>query len=202
MNAVLISIGDELTSGQTVDTNSAIFRARLAARGIATLAHCTIGDDRRAIAEAIRGASTMAELVIVSGGLGPTEDDLTRHALADVMGVELRLDEKCLATLAEFFRRRGRTMVAANQIQAMVPAGADVLDNHVGTAAGLAAQGRQGAGVRRAGRAIRNAMDFRERDCPSPAARRGRDIAPRGPHVRRGRVGCRGKDRRPDAARE
>ena len=82
----------------------------------------------------------MANLVIVTGGLGPTEDDLTRQALADAMGVELRLDDKCLAVLEEFFRRRGRTMVEANKIQAMVPVGAEVLENKVGTAAGLAAR--------------------------------------------------------------
>ncbi len=140
MNAVILSIGDELTGGQTVDTNSAYLSRELACRGVATLAHCTIGDDRDLIAQAIRSACDLANLVIVTGGLGPTEDDLTRQALADAMGVELRLDDKCLAVLEEFFRRRGRTMVEANKIQAMVPVGAEVLENKVGTAAGLAAR--------------------------------------------------------------
>jgi nicotinamide-nucleotide amidase len=140
MNAVILSIGDELTNGQTVDTNSAYLSRELARRGIATLAHCTVGDDRRLIAGAIRQACGLSELVLVTGGLGPTEDDLTRQALADVLGVELRLHPKCLAVLEEFFRRRGRTMVDANRIQAMVPLGAEVLENQVGTAAGLAAK--------------------------------------------------------------
>lgn len=140
MNAVILSIGDELINGQTVDTNSAYLSRELASRGIATLAHCTIGDDRGLIAQAIRSACELTNLVLVTGGLGPTEDDLTRQALADTLGVELRLDEKCLAVLEEFFRRRGRTMVAANQIQAMIPGGVEVLENKVGTAAGMAAR--------------------------------------------------------------
>ena len=140
MNAVIISIGDELTNGQTVDTNSAYLSRELAARGIATFAHCTIGDDRGLTAEAITEACELADVVIVSGGLGPTEDDLTRQALADAMGVELRIDPQCLAVLEEFFRRRGRTMVESNKIQAMIPVGVEVLENQVGTAAGMAAR--------------------------------------------------------------
>lgn len=140
MKAVVLSIGDELTNGQTVDTNSAYLSRELAARGIETLGHCTVGDDRVLIADAIRHAARLADLVVVTGGLGPTEDDLTRQALADVMGAGLYLDPQCLAVLEEFFRRRGRTMVEANRIQAMVPEGAEVLDNQVGTACGLAAK--------------------------------------------------------------
>lgn len=139
MNAVVLSIGDELVSGQTVDTNSAYLSRELAARGIGTLYHCTIGDDRARITQAIWAAVRQAELVVITGGLGPTEDDLTRHALADVMGADLRLDERCLASLDAFFRRLGRTMAQANRVQAMIPVGAEALPNEVGTAWGIAA---------------------------------------------------------------
>jgi len=140
MNAITISIGNELTSGQTVDTNSAYLAGQLDALGIDTLSHVTVGDDRAAIARAITAAAAEAELVLVTGGLGPTADDVTRHALADAMGgVELVEDLASLAEMEEFFRRRGRTMVDANRIQVMIPAGARAIANACGTAPGIAA---------------------------------------------------------------
>ncbi len=140
MNAIIISIGDELTSGQTIDSNSAYLARELAAVGIATVQHITIGDDRAAIARAITEAAASASIVIVTGGLGPTEDDLTRQALADAMGVELQCDAAVLAEIEAFFKARSRPMAPSNRIQAMVPRGAQVLTNKVGTACGLAAQ--------------------------------------------------------------
>jgi nicotinamide-nucleotide amidase len=140
MNAIILSVGEELTSGQTVDTNSAYLAVGLGRRGIRTIEHCTVPDDRAMIAQAIRRASAGAELVIITGGLGPTDDDLTRQALADALGTELVLDAKCLETLESWFRSRGRTMVASNRIQAMVPRGAEPLPNRMGTAPGLAAR--------------------------------------------------------------
>jgi nicotinamide-nucleotide amidase len=140
MNAIILSVGEELTSGQTVDTNSAYLAERLARRGIRTIEHVTVPDDRARIAEAIRRSAGGAELVVITGGLGPTDDDLTRQGLADAMGTELVLDETCLATLEGWFRRIGRTMVAANRVQAMVPRGAEPLANRMGTAPGLAAR--------------------------------------------------------------
>jgi len=140
MNAIILSVGEELTSGATVDTNSAYLARKLAEKGIRTIQHATVGDDRAAIAAAIRRSAESAEIVLVTGGLGPTEDDLTRHGLADAMGSELLLDVKCLHRLEEFFRQRGREMVPANRVQAMVPRGAEPLDNRAGTAPGLAAK--------------------------------------------------------------
>jgi nicotinamide-nucleotide amidase len=139
MNAIIISVGEELTSGQTINTNSAFLAKRLAERGIRTLEHCTVSDDRAATAEAIARAAASVEVVLVTGGLGPTEDDLTRHALADALGTELVIDPKRLSHLEEWFRSRGRAMVASNRVQAMVPRGAEALDNRMGTAPGLAA---------------------------------------------------------------
>jgi nicotinamide-nucleotide amidase len=140
MNAVIISVGDELISGQTVDTNSAYLARRLAGMGIVTSAHQTVGDDRPAIAAAIKSAAEAVDLVVVTGGLGPTADDLTRQAVADAMGTALATNAQCLAEIEEFFHRRGRTMVPANRIQAMIPLGAEPLANKVGTAPGIAAR--------------------------------------------------------------
>ena len=137
MKAVILSIGDELVLGQTVDTNGAWLSAQLARRGIPTLFHKTIADDGAEIALAIAEAAEKAEIVISSGGLGPTEDDLTRFALADVMGVKLVEDEPSVRHIAEFFRRRDRVMPERNKVQAMCPAGAEMLETPAGTAPGI-----------------------------------------------------------------
>jgi len=140
MRAVILSIGDELALGQTVDTNSAWLSARLARRGVMTVYHHTVADDRPAIADAFRRAGDAAELVLVSGGLGPTEDDLTRDALADALGVGLEPDEASMRRLEAFFARRSRPMPDRNRVQAMIPAGAAALVNEHGTAPGLRAK--------------------------------------------------------------
>lgn len=137
MQAAILSIGDELVLGQTVDTNSAWLSARLAQRGIMTKLHATVADDRALIADEIRRAVDAAELVIVTGGLGPTEDDLTRFALADAMGVGLALDEVSLGQIAAFFQKRRRGMPDRNRVQAMCPLGARMLANRSGTAPGI-----------------------------------------------------------------
>ena len=140
MKAVIIAVGDELISGRTVDTNSAYLADRLARLGIETLEHATVGDDVDAIAAAIARAAGLARVVIITGGLGPTADDLTRWGLAKVMSAELRLDEACLAEIERFFQKRGRTMVPANEVQAMLPVGSEALANRTGTAPGIAAE--------------------------------------------------------------
>jgi competence/damage-inducible protein CinA-like protein len=140
MKAVIIAIGDELISGKTVDTNSAYLADRLSLMGIDTEAHWTVGDDEEPIADALSAAARRADLVFVSGGLGPTQDDLTRQGLARAMGSELELEEGRLAEIEEFFRRRGREMIPENRVQAMIPVGATSLDNRMGTAPGIEAQ--------------------------------------------------------------
>jgi nicotinamide-nucleotide amidase len=141
MKAIIISIGNELTSGQTIDTNSAYLAEQLGVLGIEALSHVTVGDDRSATARAIIAAADEAELVLVTGGLGPTADDLTRYALADAMGgVALVPDAASLAVMEAFFCRLGRSMADANRIQAMFPAGSRPIANACGTAAGIAAR--------------------------------------------------------------
>lgn len=139
MQAVILSIGDELVLGQTVDTNSAWLAAKLTAIGVPCLYHQTVADDLPAITRAIDLACRSAKLVLISGGLGPTEDDLTREALAGAMGVDLVEDEAALATLRGFFEGRGRTMPERNRVQAMTPRGASAIPNANGTAPGIRA---------------------------------------------------------------
>ena len=139
MHAVILSIGDELVLGQTVDTNSAWLSARLASHGIPTLYHQTIADERATIADAIRLASERATLVLITGGLGPTEDDLTRHALADALDQPLEADAQSLAQIEHFFHQRGRPMPERNRAQADRPKHAQAIANHDGTAPGIRA---------------------------------------------------------------
>ena len=139
MRAIILAIGDELVLGQTLDTNSAYLSARLAERGIGTLYHQTLGDDRVTLARAVEHGSHLAPLMIVSGGLGPTDDDLTRHAVADALGVELVLHEPSLAIIRGWMEQRGRKMAPINRVQAMHPAGSEVIPNACGTAPGIKA---------------------------------------------------------------
>lgn len=138
-SAVVISVGDELTLGQTVDTNSAWLSRQLAGLGIDIAGHVTVPDDRAAIAAAIRQAGEAADVVVVTGGLGPTEDDLTREALADAMGVELTRDESLVAQIRSYFERLRRPMPTRNEVQAYLPRGARAIPNAWGTAPGIAA---------------------------------------------------------------
>jgi nicotinamide-nucleotide amidase len=137
MRAIILSIGDELILGQTVDTNSAWISQQLAAVGCEVAAHMTVADDQRAIETAIEESVGRCDLLVISGGIGPTEDDLTRQALAAVMRVPLEMNEPWLAYLEAFFRKINRPMSPLNRIQAMVPRGATPIENANGTAAGI-----------------------------------------------------------------
>jgi nicotinamide-nucleotide amidase len=137
MQAIILSVGDELVLGQTVDTNSAWISQQLAAVGCDIAAHMTVPDDQRAIEQAMLESAGRCDVLIVSGGIGPTEDDLTRQALAAVMNAPLEINETWLAELEKFFAARGRPMPPINRIQAMIPRGATMIFNHAGTAAGI-----------------------------------------------------------------
>ncbi len=137
MQAILVSIGDELALGQTVDTNSAWLAGRLAQLGIPTLKHETVADDLPELSRTLQQATTQADLVLVSGGLGPTPDDLTREALAAAMGVGLEEDPAALAALTGFFDNRGCPMPERNRVQALFPVGGRTIPNARGTAPGL-----------------------------------------------------------------
>jgi nicotinamide-nucleotide amidase len=135
--AEIISIGDELTSGQRLDTNSRWLSRELGELGIHTLYHSTVGDELEPMRSAFRIAAGRAAVVLVTGGLGPTADDLTRQALADVAGSELVLHEPSLRWIEKRFRLRGREMTPNNRQQALHPAGSIVIPNPNGTAPGI-----------------------------------------------------------------
>lgn len=138
--AEILTIGDELLSGETADTNSSALDAYLAARGWNVTRHTTVADGVDVIAAAFTEASSRAKLVISSGGLGPTADDLTLEALAKALGCELRLDEATWASICDKFARLGREPSPNNQRQARVPEVGSVIDNAVGTAPAFTAR--------------------------------------------------------------
>ncbi len=139
MNAIILSIGDELILGQTIDTNSGWLSQQLASVGCVILSHITVGDDQSAIENAIGESSARCDFLICTGGIGPTADDLTRQALAAVLGTPLELNEAWLQKIKDFFVARGRVMPESNSIQAMIPRGAQIIGNEAGTAAGMMA---------------------------------------------------------------
>ena len=137
MKAEVIAIGSELTSGQKLDTNSQWLSQRLGEVGVEVRFHTTLADDMGENVDALRMARSRAQLVIISGGLGPTQDDLTREALATMAGVPLIENEECLQALTAFFERRNREMAPRNRVQALLPDGARPLPNRTGTAPGV-----------------------------------------------------------------
>ena len=139
LEARIISVGSEMMLGQLIDTNAAWLSQRLAEIGIAVVEHITVADDQTRIEAALAGAAKPESVVLVTGGLGPTEDDLTRHALATVLEAPLELHEESLDRIREFFRSRGRKMADRNAIQAMFPHGSEPLENPCGTAPGIRA---------------------------------------------------------------
>lgn len=137
MRAEILSIGTEITSGQNLDTNSQWVSRRLAAMGIPVAFHTTVADDFDDNVQCFRAALDRADVVISTGGLGPTLDDLTRDVLAKVAGVGLYEHPESLEYIRELFRRRNREMPERNRQQAIFPVGADPLPNPVGTAPGM-----------------------------------------------------------------
>ena len=139
VNACVVSVGNELLFGETVDTNSAWMGRALASRGITIVRRYTVADLAEEIRHAVREASGLADLVIVSGGLGPTSDDITRPSVAELVGAPLEVDEVLLQRLRERFEACGYgELPALNVSQAEVPRGARILQNPRGTAPGLA----------------------------------------------------------------
>ncbi len=137
MKAEIIAIGSELVGGQSLDTNSQWLSRALGDLGIPVHFHTSLGDDLGENVDVFRIAADRADLVVTSGGLGPTQDDLTREALARLAGVGLVEDPASLDAIAAMFARRNRPMAAMNRVQALLPEGAEPLPNAVGTAPGI-----------------------------------------------------------------
>ena len=137
MRVEIVAIGTELLLGQIADTNAQWLGEKLAERGIASHYHQHVGDNHERIVAALRIALSRSDAVITCGGLGPTQDDITRAAIAEIMGVELVREQYLVDRIAEMFSARGRTMSQNNLLQADVPTGATVIDQVRGTAPGL-----------------------------------------------------------------
>jgi nicotinamide-nucleotide amidase len=138
VNVELINTGSELLLGRVLNTHQQWLCRRLSDLGYAVQRQVAVPDAAREIQPAVREALSRTDLVIVTGGLGPTSDDITRDLLAELLGRKLRLDETVYAQIKAFFAARNRPMPAHNEVQAMVPEGATVLANPFGTAPGLA----------------------------------------------------------------
>lgn len=138
MKSEVIFTGTELILGQSLNTNAQYLQQTLAALGIDLFFQVTVGDNKKRLIEAINQASSRADLVIIGGGLGPTEDDLSREALAEALGLPLEENQQARLITERFFKSRGVEMPLNNLKQTLVPPGGRVLDNPVGTAPGLA----------------------------------------------------------------
>ena len=133
----ILSVGTEILLGDILNTNSRYLSQRLAAMGISVLRHTTVGDNPQRLAAAVETALGRSDIIIATGGLGPTEDDITREVCCEVMGFELQLDESIAQGIRRFFEARGSDMPQNNLRQAYVPLGGTVFENHNGTAPGI-----------------------------------------------------------------
>ena len=136
-SAAIVAVGSELLTPTRIDTNSLYLTEQLNAIGVEIVAKGVVGDDHQAVADAFRHAESRADLVVMTGGLGPTDDDVTREAVAAALDLPLEEDPAIVALIERRFAARGLEMPAINKRQALVPRGARVLDNPNGTAPGL-----------------------------------------------------------------
>ena len=142
--AEILCVGTELLLGDIVNTNAAYLSRKLAELGIHVYRHTVVGDNPARLTHALEAAFSQADLVITSGGLGPTYDDLTKETVAAYFGKKLELHAESLETIRGYFARTGRVMTKNNEKQAMMPQGARVFPNHYGTAPSLAVTNDEG----------------------------------------------------------
>jgi nicotinamide-nucleotide amidase len=135
--ACVISIGTELVTGQSIDTNSAWISETLTSIGVTVESHHTVGDDAGELTRTIQVAHQNHDLVVITGGLGPTADDLTRECIAEALGVDLELSDEALRQVEDFFLRFRKAMPESNRKQAWLPRGCRVVPNPRGTAPGI-----------------------------------------------------------------
>ena len=137
MRCSVVAVGTELLLGQIVDTNSSWLGEQLASAGIDSLFQVKVGDNLGRIVATLRSTLEQADAIIICGGLGPTHDDITREAIAEIMGVELEMSDEVALVIDQLFTSRGRRMPQNNLRQAMVPKGAKIIEQRRGTAPGL-----------------------------------------------------------------
>jgi len=137
MNAEIITIGDELLIGQTIDTNSVYLAKKFEEIGIRISRKTAISDEKSDIIEMLQSASQRVDLIIITGGLGPTKDDITKKTLVDYFQCGWRIDQNVIDHLSRIFQSRGREFLEINKVQADLPACCETLHNEVGTAPGM-----------------------------------------------------------------
>ena len=142
--AEILSVGTELLIGDIVNTNAAYLSRRLAALGIGVYRQSVVGDNPARLAEDLAAALSRADLVVTTGGLGPTRDDLTKETAAQLLGLPMELHQTSLDRIAAYFAATGRTMTENNRKQALMPVGATVFPNDYGTAPALALESAEG----------------------------------------------------------
>jgi nicotinamide-nucleotide amidase len=137
MQAEIISIGDELLLGQTINTNASWISEQLALIGVNTYQVTTISDDHAHIISSIDEAIKRADLILITGGLGPTKDDITKKALAEYFNTTLEINEEVLKKVVDYFESKGREVLQVNKDQALLPVGSKMIPNELGTASGM-----------------------------------------------------------------
>lgn len=137
MNALILTVGDELLIGQTVDTNSAWMGRELSLAGIRVIRRISVGDTHGDIVEALETSFRAADVILMTGGLGPTKDDITKKAIADFLGVDLEFHQETYDRILRIFTHLGRPTTEAHRMQALMPQRATLLRNRLGTAPGM-----------------------------------------------------------------
>ncbi len=137
MKTEIISIGDEILIGQTVNTNATWMGQELAKIGIKNNRTTTISDSESEILEALKLGESRSDLILITGGLGPTKDDITKKVLCDYFNTELELNQEVLTDIQAYFKLRNKPFLESNNLQAMLPKACTILRNHVGTASGM-----------------------------------------------------------------
>ena len=138
MTAEIFCIGTEVLIGDIANTNAAYIAKKLSEAGINVYYHTVCGDNKARMSECLDIALSRSDLVITTGGLGPTYDDITKEIIAEKLGVGLELNDEILARLEKYFAKTGRTMTENNKKQAYIPKDADIFENNFGTADGIA----------------------------------------------------------------
>ncbi|HYG49365.1 MAG TPA: molybdopterin-binding protein, partial [Flavobacteriales bacterium] len=137
MKACIVSIGDELLIGQTVNTNAGWIGEQLSLIGVDVIQTLVVSDKEHEIIRALDESAKHADVVLITGGLGPTKDDITKHTLCSYFNTHLELNHEVLKRIEDFFTKRGRVMLDVNVKQAEIPVGCTMITNHKGTASGM-----------------------------------------------------------------
>ena len=185
-SAEILCVGTELLLGDIVNTNATFLSQRLAELGICVYKHTAVGDNPVRLKAALEDALEHADLVITSGGLGPTYDDLTKETVAEYFGAPMELDQHSLERIERYFKRVGRVMTDNNRKQAMMPKGAVIFDNDYGTAPSLAICGGENGDktvIMLPGPPVELVPIFKEKIVPYLISRRDKVLASRNIHI-------------------